>query len=98
MNNLTKRSLTTDEYELCNRLKSMRFSGMASELEDVLSDPNVDLLPVRECLQRIVDAEWNLRYSKKLNRYINKAKLKYKAADLDDTIYDPERLLDTRVI
>ena len=98
MNDPAKRPLTIEEYELCNRLKSMRFSGMASELEAVLSDPNVDLLPVRECLRRIVDAEWDLRYTKKLNKYINRAKLKYKAADLDDTIYDPERLLDTYVI
>ena len=90
--------MTTDEYELCNRLKNMRFSGMASELEAVLSDPNVDLLPVRECIRRIVDAEWNLRYSKKLNKYINKAKLKYRVADLDDTIYDPKRMLDTHII
>lgn len=93
-----KRSLTVEEYELCNRLKSMRFSGMASELETVLSDPNVDLIPVRECIRRIVDAEWDLRYSKKLNKFIKKAKLKYKAADLDDSIYDPERRLDTHVI
>lgn len=94
----SKRTLTTDEYELCNRLKSMRFSGMASELETVLSDPNVDMIPVRECIRRIIDAEWDLRYSKKLNKFIKKAKLKYKAADLDDSIYDPERLLDTHVI
>lgn len=94
----TKRPLTIDEYELCNRLKSMRFSGMATELESLLSDPNIDLLPVRDCIQRIVDAEWDLRYSKKLNKFIKKAKLKYKAADLDDSIYDPERRLDTHVI
>lgn len=94
----TKRSLTIEEYELCNRLKSMRFSGMAAELESVLSDPNVDLISARECIRRIVDAEWDLRYSKKLNKFIKKAKLKYRAADLDDSIYDPERRLDTHVI
>lgn len=98
MTDPTKRALTTEEYELCNRLKGMRFSGMASELETVLADPNVDLIPVRECIRRIVDAEWNLRYSKKLNKFIKQAKLKYKAADLDDSIYDPERQLDTHVI
>lgn len=64
MIDLAKRTLTTDEYELCNRLKSMRFSGMAAELESVLSDPNVDLIPARECIRRIIDAEWfeELRY------------------------------------
>ncbi len=26
-------TLTIEDYELCNKLKSMRFSGMAAELE-----------------------------------------------------------------
>ena len=53
---------------------------------------------IQEKKQRIVDAEWNLRYTKKLNRFIKKATLKYPAADLDDTIYQPERQLDAHII
>ena len=40
--------LSTDDYALCNKLKSMRFSGMAQALEELLSDPNADLLRFRE--------------------------------------------------
>ena len=54
--------------------------------------------PVRENVGRLADAEWDLRYSKKLNRFIKRVTLKYPHADLDDTIYDPERLLDVRII
>ncbi|MFR2836811.1 MAG: ATP-binding protein [[Clostridium] nexile] len=75
----------------------MRFSGMQKHWE-VFADPNAELLPFREKIQRIVDAEWNLRYSKKLNRFIKKATLKYPAADLDETLYNPERQLDVRII
>lgn len=71
---------------------------MAEALEEVFADPNAELLPFREKIQRIVDAEWNLRYSKKLNRFIKKATLKYPAADLDETLYNPERQLDVRII
>lgn len=71
---------------------------MAEALEAVLLDPNADLLPFREKISRIVDAEWNLRYNKKLNRFIKRATLKYPCADFDDTIYDPERMLDSRII
>lgn len=71
---------------------------MAEALEDVLKDPNADLLPFREKIRKIVDAEWNLRYTKKLNRFIKKATLKYPAADLDDSIYEPDRMLDAHVI
>ena len=96
-NKLTK-ELTIEEYELCNKLKTMRFSGMAAELEAVFSDPNADLLSFNNKIQRIVEAEWNLRYTKKLNRFVKKATLKYPMADLDDTIYDPARQLDSNVI
>jgi len=95
---IDKPSLSIEDYEICNKLKSMRFSGMAEALEAVLADPNAELLPFREKIQRIVDAEWNLRYTKKLNRFIKKATLKYPAADLDDTIYHPERQLDAHII
>ena len=95
---IDKPSLSIEDYEICNKLKSMRFSGMAEALEEVLADPNAELLPFREKIQRIVDAEWDLRYTKKLNRFIKKATLKYPAADLDDTIYHPERQLDTHII
>lgn len=90
--------LTIEDYEICNKLKSMRFSGMAEALEAVLLDPNADLLPFREKISRIVDAEWDLRYNKKLNRFIKRATLKCPCADFDDTIYDPERMLDSRII
>lgn len=45
-----------------------------------------------------MDAEWNLRYSKKRNCFIKKAALKYPAADLDETLYNPERQLDVHII
>lgn len=93
-----KLTLSTEDYELCNKLKRMRFSGMAQALEDIFSDPNADLLPFREKVNKMIDAEWNLRYTKKLNRFIKKAQLKYPYADLDDSIYDPERQLDSHII
>ena len=98
MNKQSTKALTIEEYELCNKLKSMRFSGMAAELEGVFADPNADLIPFKDKIQRIVDAEWDLRYTKKLNRFIKKATLKYNTADLDDSIYDPARQLVTAII
>ena len=37
--------LSTEDYELCGKLKVMRFSGMAEALEELLRDPNSDPLP-----------------------------------------------------
>ena len=61
MENTTK--LTIEEYEICNKLKNMRFSGMAKSLEEIFSDPNSDLISFREKVCQLVDAEWNLRYT-----------------------------------
>lgn len=64
----------------------MRFSGMAQALEELFANPNADLLPFREKVCRLVEAEQELRYTKKPNWLIKKATLKYPSMDLDDTI------------
>lgn len=98
MKALKPKQLSTEEYEICKKLKDMRLSGMAEELQKVFSDPNADLKPFKEKIQGIIEAEWNLRYTKKLNRFIKNATLKYPAASLDESIYDPSRQLETAVI
>ena len=42
-----KLTLSIDDYEICNKLKSMRFPGMAHALEEVFSDPNADMKTTR---------------------------------------------------
>lgn len=90
--------LSTEDYELCRKLKTMRFSGMAEELVDLLQESNSDLIPFREKVGSLVDAEWDLRYNKKLNLFMKKATLRYPHSDLDETIYDPERMLNAKII
>lgn len=43
--------LSIEDYELCNKLKNMRFSGMAEALEELMLNPNADLLPFRQIVQ-----------------------------------------------
>ena len=85
-------------YDLDRKLRSMKLSEMANSLMNQIDDPNSDLLSFDERFSQIVNAEWDARYNKKLNRFIKKATLKYPSADLDETIYDPQRLLDTKTI
>lgn len=51
---INKNQLSTEDYEICSKLKSMRFSGMAEALEEVFADPNAELLPFREKIQRML--------------------------------------------
>ena len=46
----------------------------------------------------MVDEEWQARADKRFNRLMKEAHLRYPAADLDETIYRPERQLDTQTI
>ena len=84
--------------QVCERLRQMRLSGMTEALEEQLATPNSDLIGFEERFENIVNHEWELRFNKKFSRFLKKATLKYPQADLDETIYEPDRLLDTATI
>ncbi len=89
---------TPQELALVMRLKSFRVPEMAHILEEQLKDPNADLNTFMERMTAMVDAEWQARADKRFNRLMKEAHLRYPAADLDETIYRPERQLDTQTI
>lgn len=68
-------TLTAEEILLCERLRSLKLSGMADALETQLLDPNADLTPFMERFSAIVNQEWQTRYNKKFMRYLKKALL-----------------------
>jgi DNA replication protein DnaC len=90
--------LTKDQNLLMDRLYKLRMSGMAEALERQLLDPNTGLESFETRFSDIVNSEWNQRENKKFNRLLKQATLKYPAADLDNSIYEPERQLNTHVI
>ena len=77
MNKTEIKEEQTIYMDLYEKLKSMKFSGMAEELRLQLENPNSDLESFQERFEKLVTAEWNLRYNKKFERYLKKAKLKY---------------------
>lgn len=84
--------------KLPDLLRKMHLSAMASELESEMDDPNSDFLTFDERIEKIVMKEWNTRKTKKFNKLVKHAGLKYPGAFFDDTIYSPERKLDTQMI
>jgi DNA replication protein DnaC len=91
-------AFTIEETILIERLRSFRVPAMVEEYKQQLRDPNAELLSFQERFTRIVNAEWLKRYNKKFNDKLKKAKLRFKDADLDESIYDPARKLDTQSI
>lgn len=90
--------LTPQEEAITIKLRKMRLSGMAEEVEKQLLDPNSATGSFTDRITRIVDNEWNMRTTKKINKLLKKAALKYPYASLDDRIYDPARQLNTPLI
>ena len=90
--------LTKEQNILMDRLYKLRMSGMAEAFEKQLLEPNTGLEPFEVRFAAIVNQEWDQRESKKFKRLMKKATLKYPVADLDSSIYDPERQLNTHVI
>ena len=91
-------TLTAEELLVSSHLRTMRLSRMAEAFEKQVLDPNADLSPFMDRFSRIVGEEWDARFNKKFNKLLRQAKLRYPAADLDGTIYEPDRLLDTAAI
>ena len=74
-----------------DKLYKMRMSGMAEAFENQLMNPNSGLESFETRFSEIINHEWLGRENKKFNRLLKQATLKYPAADLDSSLYDPER-------
>ena len=90
--------LTAEEQALVKRLRSLKVPAMADALEQQLKDPNADLNSFMERISMLVDAECQSRANKRFARLLKKASLRYPTADIDKSIYLPERQLDTQTI
>ena len=97
-NDYSNQEFTIEETILIERLRSFRVPAMVEEYKKQLKDPNSGLLSFEDRFTKLVNAEWLKRYDKKFNDKLKKAKLRFKDADLDETIYDPARVLDTQTI
>jgi len=91
-------SLSKDENVLLDRLYKLRLSHMAEELERQLINPNAALENFDTRIASIINYEWEQRQDKKFNQLKKKATLKYPDADFDQSLYEPDRLLDTHTI
>ncbi len=90
--------LSREENLLLDHLYKFKVSHMAAALEKQFLDPNMELEDFHTRISDIINYEWDQRQTAKFNRLLKKATLKYPAADFDETIYEPDRMLDTHTI
>ena len=91
-------NLSKEENVLLDRLFKLKLSHMAEELERQFLNPNSELENFHTRFSSIINYEWDQRQTKKFNRLKTKATLKYPNADFDQSLYEPDRMLDTHTI
>lgn len=77
-----------------DKLRRMRVSGMAAELEQQMSDPSMAQLGFEERFGFLVDAEWTRRQNNKLTKYIRDARFSDPGASIEGVEYYEDRHLD----
>ena len=90
--------LTSEENTLLDRLYKFKLSHMAEALERQFLDPNSELEDFHTRITELINYEWDQRQTTKFNKLMRKASLKYPNADFDESIYEPDRMLDTETI
>ena len=77
------------------RLRAMKMSAFASELERQMEDASsYGKLGFEDRLALLVDSEWNRRQNNKLTRLVNKANFSDPAATMEGIEYIEDRHLD----
>ncbi len=77
--------------EMMNKMKQMKLLGMARAFQLTMeSDKNVTFTP-DEMVAHLIDAEWDDRYNRKLDRKIKDAHFRYKAS-IEQIAFDDNRV------
>ena len=71
----------------------MKLTGMARAFRSTLEKGGVQDLTADEMISQLVEAEWDERYNRKLERSVQRAHFRYKAS-IEQISYDHERTLD----
>ena len=78
--------LSKEQNLLMDRLYKLRMSGMAETFERQLLDPNQGLNSFEERFSDIVNSEWSQRETKKFNKLLKQATLKYRKRSIASTL------------
>jgi DNA replication protein DnaC len=80
-------------HELLTRMQQLRLTGMQRAFEGILSTKNHELLSNDELLNLLLQAEWEDRENKKINRNLHNARFRYRA-NMEEVDFMHPRNLD----
>ena len=75
------------------KMKQMKFYGMASAFHTTIQEGRSSSLTTDEMVSMLIDAEWDDRNNRRIERNMRNARFRYKA-NLEQTYFDIDRNLD----
>jgi DNA replication protein DnaC len=79
------------------RMRMMRLHGMLRAFKESTETPGAEAATIDEMVCRMIDAEWDERYNKKLARLFKGASFRYRAHP-EEIDYAPERKIDRNTL
>jgi DNA replication protein DnaC len=80
------------------QLRTLKLDGLATALEEQLTQPGMTAMSFEERLALLVDREVHCRNDRKLVRLLQRARLKYAQATIEDIDTRPTRGVDRRTV
>ncbi len=79
------------------KMRKMKFFGMHRAFKTSLESDKQQSYTPDEAIAHLIDAEWDDRQNRSVERYVKNARFRYKAA-LEDLIYQSDRNMDKNLI
>jgi DNA replication protein DnaC len=80
------------------QLRTLKLDGLAAALEEQLTQPGMTAMSFEERLALLIDREVHCRNDRKLVRLLQRARLKYAQATIEDIDTRPTRGVDRRTV
>ena len=80
------------------QLRTLRLEGLATGLEEQLTQPGMTAMSFEERLALLIDREVHCRSDRRLTRLLKQARLKYPQAAIEDIDARPTRGIDRRTV
>lgn len=79
--------------QILQKMKQMKFYGMAATFRTIIEDGRTMALTSDELVSLLIEAEWDDRNNRRIERHLRNARFRYQA-NLEQTYFDIERNLD----
>lgn len=83
--------------QIMEKMRTMKMYGMVRAFRTSLESGNADKWTADELVSMLIDSEWDDRYNRKLNRNIQNARFRYKAA-VEQINFDTPRDLNKNLV